>query len=70
MNSALVKDENNTMTLQQLPEENLLQRKKQMRLVHEERRREKKKSSKEAEIQESKQKLRDAMSEYQRLDSI
>ena len=70
MNSALVKGENNSVTLQQLPEENLLQRKKQMRLVHEERRREKKKSSKEAEIEESKQKLRDAMSEYQRLDSI
>ena len=70
MNSVLVKDENNNVILQQLPEENLVERKKQMRLVHEERRREKKKSSKEAEIEESKQKLRDAMSEYQRLDSI
>ena len=70
VNSVHVKDENNSVTLQQLPEENLLQRKKQMRLLHEERRREKKKSSKEAEIEESKRKLRDAMSEYQRLDSI
>ena len=72
MNSVLVKDpKNGEITLQPLPEDQMtLEKKKQMRQQQEERRREKKQISKAADIEESKQKLIDAMTEYQRLDSI
>ena len=68
MNSVLVTEGIDDITLQAMPEDDL-ERKRQMRWAQDERRREKKKNSKEADIEESK-KLKDVMSEQTRLDSI
>ena len=68
MNSILVKDENDNVILKPMLSET-----RSVQTLEKEgelRRRDKKFSSKEAEFEESKKKLRDAMQEYHKLGSI